>query len=139
MIRIPSASAEQTVEIGRRLGCALARGAVVSLEGPLGAGKTTLVRGLAAALGVEEPVTSPSFTLICSYSGRTDLHHVDLYRLEALAEIEDLGLVELMGGDAVTVIEWGEKARRLLPRDAVRVRVDLQGAARVVTIEGASL
>ncbi len=139
MMRIPSTSPEQTVAIGRRLGGALGCGAVVSLEGPLGAGKTTLVKGLAEALGVEDPVTSPSFTLVCSYSGRRDLHHVDLYRLEALAEIEDLGLAELMGGEAVTVVEWGDKARSLLPDDAVRVRVDLEGGVRVVTIEGASV
>jgi tRNA threonylcarbamoyladenosine biosynthesis protein TsaE len=137
MTRIASSSPEQTVEIGRRLGSLLAAGSVVSLEGPLGAGKTTLVKGLAAALGIDEPVTSPSFTLVCSYGGR--LNHVDLYRLEALAEIEDLGLAELVSGEAVTVIEWGDKARPLLPPDAVRVRLDLQGDSRVITIEGAAL
>lgn len=137
MTQIASSSPQQTVEIGRRLGSALDAGSVVSLEGPLGAGKTTLVKGIAEALGIDEPVTSPSFTLVCSYAGR--LHHVDLYRLEALAEIEDLGLAELMAGDAVTVIEWGDKARPLLPRDAVRVRVDLKGDSRLVTIDGASL
>ena len=137
MTQIASSSPEQTVEIGRRLGSALTAGSVVALEGPLGAGKTTLVKGIAEALGIDEPVTSPSFTLVCSYSGR--LHHVDLYRLEALAEIEDLGLAELMAADAVTVIEWGDKARPLLPRDAVRVRVDLNGDSRLVTIDGASL
>ena len=139
MTRLQSTSAEQTVEIGRRLGGTLRAGAVVSLEGPLGAGKTTLVKGIAGALGIEEPVTSPSFTLISSYHGATDLHHVDLYRLEALAEIEDLGLEELMAAGGITVIEWGEKARDLLPADAVRVRVDLDGAGRSVSIEGAAL
>jgi len=138
MTRLESTSAEQTVEIGRRLGRVLRAGAVVSLEGPLGAGKTTLVKGIAGALGVEEPVTSPSFTLISSYHGATDLHHVDLYRLEALAEIEDLGLEELMAGEGVTVIEWGEKAEALLPADAIRVRVAIDGGARAVSIEGAA-
>ena len=139
MTRLESSFPEHTVEIGKRLGGALRAGAVVSLEGPLGAGKTTLVKGIAAALGIEEPVTSPSFTLISSYHGSTDLHHVDLYRLEALAEIEDLGLPELMAGGGVTVIEWGEKAEALLPADAIRVRVALAGAGRTVSIQGARL
>jgi len=139
MTRLASTSPEQTAEIGRRLAGTLRAGSVVSLEGPLGAGKTTLVKGLAGALGINEPVTSPSFTLIASYRGLTDLHHVDLYRLESLAEIADLGLEELMAGNAVTVIEWGEKAGPLLPADALRVRVALDGAARTVTIEGADL
>jgi tRNA threonylcarbamoyladenosine biosynthesis protein TsaE len=139
MTCLKSASPEQTIEIGRRLGLALQPGSVVSMEGPLGAGKTTLVKGIALALGIEDPVTSPSFTLVSSYSGSTGLHHVDLYRLEALAEIEDLGLEELMSADAVTVIEWGEKARVLLPNSAVRVRISIDGPSRSIAIEGARI
>ena len=139
MVRLASTSPEQTVEIGRRLGAVLRAGAVVSLEGPLGAGKTTLVRGLAAALGIDEPVTSPTFTLVSSYEGPRKLHHVDLYRLDSTAEIADLGIEELCGGDAVTVVEWGEKARTLLPADAVTVRLEIDGAGRRVTVEGAEL
>jgi tRNA threonylcarbamoyladenosine biosynthesis protein TsaE len=108
-----------------RIGRSLRPGAVVSLEGPLGAGKTVLVQGIARALGIDEPITSPTFTLISQYRGALDLYHVDLYRIQAEEEIEELGLEELMAGEGVVVIEWGEKAARFLPADAIRIRLIL--------------
>jgi tRNA threonylcarbamoyladenosine biosynthesis protein TsaE len=139
MTRLSTASAEETIELGRRLGRALGPGSVVSLEGPLGAGKTTLAKGIAEALGIGEPITSPTFTLISSYQGSVALHHVDLYRLRDHAEVEDLGLEELFAGDSVTLVEWGEKAAGLLPPQVITVRLAIHGDARTLTIEGATL
>ncbi len=130
---------ESTIEAGRRIGVRLPPGAVLSLEGVLGSGKTTLVKGIALALGIEEQVTSPTFTLIQSYEGRRDsqslrLVHIDLYRIERERELEDLGLEEILASQAITVVEWGEKARAFLPPEAVSLRLDLQadGSRRLV-------
>jgi tRNA threonylcarbamoyladenosine biosynthesis protein TsaE len=122
---------ESTIEAGRRIGARLPPGAVLSLEGVLGSGKTTLVKGIALALEIEEQVTSPTFTLISRYQGRREgrqltLMHVDLYRIERERELEDLGLEELFEAQAITVIEWGEKARAFLPPEAVRLRLRLE-------------
>jgi tRNA threonylcarbamoyladenosine biosynthesis protein TsaE len=127
---LASRSSEDTVDIGRRIGRSLAPGSVVGLEGPLGAGKTTLVKGIAQALGVLEEVTSPSFTLISEYRGcvgevRFVLYHVDLYRIGHPMELEDLGLDEFLAGPGVTIIEWSEKAAAFLPEDSIRVSITL--------------
>jgi tRNA threonylcarbamoyladenosine biosynthesis protein TsaE len=123
-----SRSEEDTVEAGRQLAGKLRPGDVVLLSGPLGAGKTAFVRGLALGLGANPAdVTSPTFTLIQEYRGASTLYHVDLYRLEP-HEVDDLGLDELMSGDAVVAVEWPER----LPRP-------IQGAVRVtLTITGES-
>jgi tRNA threonylcarbamoyladenosine biosynthesis protein TsaE len=129
MQEILSASEEDTSAAGEALGRSLRTGAVILLHGELGAGKTAFVRGLAR--GVEAPaedVTSPTFTLIQQYSGRLPLHHVDLYRL-ASSEVEELGLDDLLTGDAVVAIEWAERwAHR--PADAIEVRIDDAGGDR---------
>ena len=115
-------------------------GDVILLSGDLGAGKTAFVQGLAAALGVQERVTSPTFTLAASYEGRLRLHHLDVYRLENLAEVLDLDLPELLDDRAVICIEWGEVVVPELPRDFLRIRIQLGHPeeiddARVLEIE----
>jgi tRNA threonylcarbamoyladenosine biosynthesis protein TsaE len=99
---------------------------VVSLEGRLGVGKTTLVKGIALALGIEEPVTSPSFTIMSVYKAPVCLYHIDLYRIESNAEIEGAGLEDVLfeNRDGVAVVEWGERAAEMLPDEAIRVRID---------------
>jgi tRNA threonylcarbamoyladenosine biosynthesis protein TsaE len=115
-----SRSEEETVDAGRAYSAELRPGDVVLLSGPLGAGKTAFVRGLAQGLGADPAdVSSPTFTLIQEYRGRVTLYHVDLYRLEP-REVEDLGLDELMSGEAIVAVEWPER----LPRS-------IQGARRV--------
>lgn len=94
--------------IGRRLARALRKGDLVLLYGPLGAGKTTLVRAVADALEVTDPVRSPSFTLANIYSGRLLVQHLDLYRLDEICDDDALALEEYVGGDAVTLVEWPE-------------------------------
>jgi tRNA threonylcarbamoyladenosine biosynthesis protein TsaE len=145
LTELESRGPEETAQVGLRIGQLSAPGAVITLEGPLGAGKTTLVKGLARALAIEEQITSPTFTLVSQYQGwrqghPVDLFHVDLYRLAQEQELEDLGLEELMAGEGITVIEWGEKAAAILPGDAVRVRIDLlPDGGRRLRVEGLEL
>ena len=113
---------------------------VLALSGELGAGKTTFVKTLARELGVNEVVTSPTFTLAASYEGRLRLHHLDVYRLDNLAEVLDLDLPELLEDDATICIEWGEVVVPELPRDFLRIRIQLGHIedlddARVLEIE----
>ncbi len=122
-MRLSSESPEATQKIGVCLGRQARRGDVVALYGDLGAGKTCLIQGFAVGLGIEAPVTSPTFILVAEHRGRLPLYHVDLYRTEHLDEIRALGLDELIDGDGVTLIEWGDKAEPLLPPRCIRVRI----------------
>lgn len=117
---LETASAEDTEAEGERLGRTVQRGDLLLLVGPLGAGKTTFVRGLARGIGSADAVASPTFVLVRNYRGRVPLAHVDLYRLGGAPELGDLGLDELLDEGAV-VVEWGD-------------RLDAPGA-RVITIE----
>jgi tRNA threonylcarbamoyladenosine biosynthesis protein TsaE len=90
-------------------------GDVIILAGEMGAGKTAFAQGFADALGVDEPVTSPTFTLVHTYdSGRVNLHHADLYRLDRMSEVADLALAELVEGDGILLVEWGDVAASML-------------------------
>jgi tRNA threonylcarbamoyladenosine biosynthesis protein TsaE len=136
MIRevVISESEQATTELGTRLARSLQPGAVVLLEGELGAGKTAFVRGLAIGLDApEEDVSSPTFTLVQEYRGRVPLLHADLYRISG-TEADDLGLDEL-GRDGVVAIEWAAKLVRK-PAGAVDVLIeDLGGDRRRITID----
>ena len=123
MIELTSSSPEETEAIAASLARLLAPGDVVTVSGQLGAGKTTFVRGAARALGVEAPVTSPTYTVGHRYTGRVDVSHLDLYRFEQLGESE-WGDVEPLFDSAVVFVEWPEAAEGRLPgvRAAVRLR-----------------
>ena len=122
-------SEEATSAAGERLARTLTAGDVVLLYGDLGAGKTAFVRGLARGLGAPvEEVSSPTFTLVQEYQGRLPLYHVDLYRLEP-AEVDDLGLEELVAGDGIVAIEWAERWRGR-PDDVIEVRLEHAGEDR---------
>jgi len=124
-------SAAETHVIGKALGEACAEHEVMALVGPLGAGKTCLVRGIAEGLGVPtELVTSPTFVLIHEYAGRLPLYHADLYRLEERDAVNGLGLEEYTETPGVTVIEWAEKAPGVLPRDHLWITLDHLGGDR---------
>jgi tRNA threonylcarbamoyladenosine biosynthesis protein TsaE len=127
---VVTASEEETAAVGEQIGKQLAPGAVLLLFGDLGAGKTALVRGLARGLGADpDDVSSPTFTIVQEYAGsRARLQHVDLYRLEP-AEIEDLGLDDLMDGSAVVAIEWADRWPGR-PRAAIELRLEHAGEGR---------
>ena len=116
-------------EATRRLAAAVAElarpGDVVLLAGDLGAGKTAFAQGFGAALGVGEPITSPTFTLVNRYEGRIPLHHLDVYRLDRLEEVSDLGLEEFLDEGGVVLIEWGDRITPVLPADFLEVRITL--------------
>lgn len=114
-----SHSPEQTQRLGVRLGELIHAGAVVCLEGDLGAGKTTLAQGIARGWGSLDPVTSPTFVLIQQYrrADQTNLYHVDAFRLQDVEEGRALGLEEIMDGGSPVMIEWPEKVRQLIPED----------------------
>ncbi|MCP4434437.1 MAG: tRNA (adenosine(37)-N6)-threonylcarbamoyltransferase complex ATPase subunit type 1 TsaE [Actinomycetia bacterium] len=115
---------DQTRSLAAALGELVRPGDLIVLVGGLGAGKTAFVQGLGAGLGVQGNITSPTFALVQSYSGRLDLHHLDVYRLNQVNEALDLGLAEILDDDAVVVIEWGDTIAPVLPHDYLEVRLD---------------
>ena len=128
-LRVRSASPELTLELGRALGRLLKPGDLVALGGPLGAGKTQFVKGLAVGLGVpdDEPVTSPTFVLVREYVGRLRLYHLDAYRLAGADELLALGLDEMLADPgAVVAVEWADRVADALP--AAAWLVDLEHA-----------
>ncbi len=110
---------EETYAFGQKLARMLREGDVICLEGDLGAGKTLLVSGIAAALGVTDPVTSPTFNLMYTYPSQPPIYHFDLYRLDFPEELEDIGFYEYVGQDGIALIEWADKFSDVLPDDCI--------------------
>ncbi len=117
---------EETIEKGREIARQLTPPVLVLLSGELGAGKTTLTKGIVSGLGVarEEDVTSPTFTLVHSYRNHTRVYHVDLYRVEGLHDLETLGLEDLFSEPAVVIVEWAEKLTLRTDWPAVRIHLE---------------
>ena len=122
-IEIRTETADRTRDLGEVLAALLRPRDTVVLTGDLGAGKTTLVQGIGRGLGVEDHVASPTFTLVREYTGRLDVAHVDVYRLERVQDVVDLGLDELGKPDRVLIVEWGDAVEDLLPDDRLRVEL----------------
>lgn len=125
--QIITRSPEETKGFGAFLGKYLCAGSILALIGELGSGKTCLAQGIAHGLGVPKDVyvTSPTFSLVNEYAGRTHLVHVDLYRIESAGELDDIGLEEIMDTRNVLVIEWAEKAAEILPDDCLFVMISV--------------
>lgn len=136
-MRLHSKSEAETKEIGRRLGKRLKAGDVVCLYGELGSGKTTMVKGIASVLGIDErDIASASFTIIVEYKLPVPFYHIDLYRIEP-GEIYNIGLREYLGGDGISVIEWAERAEDEVPDESIKVRLSYTGDnSREIEIEG---
>jgi tRNA threonylcarbamoyladenosine biosynthesis protein TsaE len=183
-----TSSAAETIELGRALALQLKAGDVVAFYGDLGAGKTTMIKGVAAGLGVADVVRSPSFVIVTEYRGRIGTHHqdtktrrgqdgdgnrqgrqerqgsdgeskrpplpfpppsrgreqregvpvyhIDLYRLTENSDFESIGLDSYLEGDGVCLIEWAERAEKVLPDNAIRVRMSVEGSGRRIEIAG---
>jgi tRNA threonylcarbamoyladenosine biosynthesis protein TsaE len=134
---VESGGVEATRAIGRAVGRALPPGAVVALCGPLGAGKTQFVKGMAEGLAVDacEPVVSPTFVLVREYAGRQPLVHADLYRLASREELEALGLEERAEAGSIVVVEWADRFREYWPTSAVWIELAYGGGElRIVDI-----
>jgi tRNA threonylcarbamoyladenosine biosynthesis protein TsaE len=132
------ATPEETEALGEALACNLKPGSVIALHGGLGAGKTTLVKGIARGLGVTECITSPTYTIVCEYpaSGQT-LYHIDAYRLNGDEDFENTGAGEFMGR-GITVIEWSERIPRSIPPGAITIEIEVtENGNRIFRLEGA--
>ena len=137
-LELATPSPEETKALGEAVAAALRPGDVVSLTGDLGAGKTTFVQGAARGLGVAEPVLSPTFTLVRQYAGRVSVHHVDVYRLDRLQDVLDLGFEELLDQGGVVFIEWGDAIEALLPESYLEIELTIpdEGSRRSVRLSG---
>jgi tRNA threonylcarbamoyladenosine biosynthesis protein TsaE len=137
-VKLTSGSPEESEAVGLRLGKLLKAGAVVGLYGDLGTGKTTMVRGIAAAFGIDRSdVTSASFTIIAEYPGRHPFFHIDLYRIEREEDVDATGIWDCIGKEGVTVIEWAERLGEARISGMIRVEIADRGdGLREIAIEG---
>ena len=131
-MKIQSNSPSQLLSIGEKLGKIIDRETVILLDGDLGAGKTTFTKGLAVGLGVEDIVNSPTFTIAKSYSGRLDLNHLDVYRLEGLDE--DFGIEEYLGDNEVLVVEWSKFIDKDIFSEYLHIQIDYLDDSRMLTL-----
>ena len=142
LIEVVSSSVEETVELGRRIASSLESGAVVAMRGGLGSGKTHLAKGIASGLGVKEPVTSPTYTIISEYEidkspDCGSFYHIDAYRLESCEDFISIGGMEVINSGGISVIEWSERIKKSLPQDAITVTITITGTdSRLIKIDG---
>lgn len=135
-MRVTTDSASATQAVGRALARVVEPGAVIALDGDLGAGKTTFVQGFADEMGAVEPVASPTFVLMRAYHGRLPIYHFDVYRLEGSAQLDDVGAEECFWGDGVSLVEWAERIPEALPPDRIDiVFAHVDESSRTLVIE----
>lgn len=134
---ITTHSPKETIELGEKLGHLLKEHDVIALLGGLAAGKTTLTKGIAQALGVQDTVTSPTFCIISEYQGtRLTMYHIDAYRLNGYEDFANLGADDIFSGKGVCVIEWGEKIKDALPERTIYIKINVkENAEREISIE----
>jgi len=139
---VVSTSPQETIDLGKRIAALLTPGSVVALNGPLGSGKTCLAKGIAYGLGINENVTSPTYTIISEYQsgeqGYPTLFHIDAYRLNNDRDFEDIGGPEIIASsDGISVIEWSERIPKSLPRNTITIDLEITGASsRLIKIHG---
>lgn len=133
-MELRTANEMETMQLAEKLGNIVQEGTLITLEGDLGAGKTTFTKGLGKGLGIKRPINSPTFTIMKIYEGgRLPLYHIDAYRLEGLEQ--DLGFEEFIYGEGVCVIEWYMFIEDLLPKDRLEIKIEYEGdEARKITL-----
>lgn len=132
---------EETYELGRRMGASAVSGRIYTLNGDLGTGKTVFTQGVAAGLGIREPVNSPTFTIVQEYEdGRMPFYHFDVYRIGDIEEMEEIGYDDYFFGEGICFIEWAELIEELLPPDVISITIEKNPEKgfdyRKITIEG---
>ncbi len=128
---------QDTEKIGKIISRCLEKGTVLCLDGDLGAGKTAITQFIAKEFGVKEYITSPTFNIIKEYEGRLPFYHMDVYRIESEDDMYDLGYDEYIYSEGVTVIEWSENIRTILPDERIDIKIDrIDDNKRIMTIEG---
>lgn len=116
-------SEEETAKLGIEIGSKSKRGDIYCLIGDLGVGKTAFAKGLAKGLNIEEPITSPTFTVVNEYQGRLPLYHFDVYRIMDIDEMEEIGYEEYFYGDGVCLVEWADRIQELISDDAIWIHI----------------
>ncbi|WP_407428540.1 tRNA (adenosine(37)-N6)-threonylcarbamoyltransferase complex ATPase subunit type 1 TsaE [Treponema sp.] len=130
-------SAEETIDLGKKIGNFLKKGDIIAMQGTLAAGKTTITKGIAQSLGITEEITSPTFCLISEYEGKMPLYHMDVYRLDGGEDFINLGVEDFIYGNGVSLIEWSEKVIDELPKKTIILKiVPVEGTTeREITLE----
>lgn len=130
-------SAQETVDLGEKIGSLLKSGDVIAMTGTLAAGKTTITKGIAKALGITDVVTSPTFCLISEYEGtKMPLYHMDVYRLDGPEDFINLGVEDMLDGDGVCIVEWSEKVSSELPKRTIKIEITpLEDGSRQIKID----
>lgn len=137
-------SAQETFELGRRIGQQAKKGQIYTLEGDLGVGKTVLTQGVAAGLKITEPISSPTFTILQEYQeGRLPFYHFDVYRIGDVEEMEEIGYDDYFFGDGICLIEWANLIQEILPENVISIviekNLEKEFDYRRITLEGVNL
>ena len=136
MLTFTTSSAEETISLGYKIGKLLKKGDIIAMQGTLAAGKTTITKGIAQALGITDTITSPTFCLISEYQGTMPLYHMDVYRLDGREDFINLGTDDMLYGDGVSIIEWSEKIMEELPSSTIILKITPQeDGKRLIEIE----
>mgnify|MGYP003371206997 FL=1 len=140
-MKIETRTPEETYALGEKIGAAAKPGQIYTLNGDLGVGKTVFTQGVAAGLGIKEPVNSPTFTIIQVYEeGRLPFYHFDVYRIGDIEEMEEIGYDDYFFGEGICIIEWANLIEELLPENIIRITIekDLEQGFdyRCITVEG---
>ena len=136
MLTFTTSSAEETITLGEKIGKLLKKGDIIAMQGTLAAGKTTITKGIAKALGITDTITSPTFCLISEYQGSMPLYHMDVYRLDGTEDFINLGTDDMLYGDGVSIIEWSEKIMDELPSNTIVLKITPQDdGSRLIEID----
>ena len=139
MIEVISNSPDETAALGRQIAGHLSAGSVVALQGTLGSGKTYLTKGIAIGLGINETLTSPTYTIINEYKrdNSPSLFHIDAYRLNDDKEFEEVGGIQIVNSGEISIIEWSERIPKSIPDDSITVHILITGqSSRLIKING---
>lgn len=137
MITVNTSSPEETIDFGKKIGALIRGGDVIAYKGGMGAGKTTMTRGIAVGMGLPDEVISPTFSLVNEYRGKTNLYHFDMYRIMGADDLETTGFYDYLSDDNALIIEWSENIADCLPKNTIYITIErVDENARKITVEG---